>query len=68
MKEIICTRKNGSKLNMFWRPKLFDNLLNPVFKWGGGGRGQEEGVGKRSWFSGTRGTSKVGGRTYFLFL
>ena len=34
----------------------------------GGGRGQEEGVGKRSWFSGTTGTSKVGGRTYFLFL
>ena len=32
-KNILCTRKNGSKLKMFWRQKLFDilpDLIQPL--------------------------------------
>ena len=38
-KNTIWTGENGSKLKMFWQPKLFDTLPNLVFEWGGGGGG-----------------------------
>ena len=36
-KNILCTRENGSKLKMFWRPKLFDTLPESASEWVGGG-------------------------------
>ena len=46
-KNTIWTGENGSKLKMFWQPKLFDTLPNLVFEWGGG---LARGVDKGSWF------------------
>ena len=46
-KNILCTREKGSKLKMFWKPKLFDilpDLIHPLSRGvGGGGVGLKRG-------------------------
>ena len=56
-KNIICTRGNGS----FENGTLY--LIQPLSE-GRGGAAKE--VDKRIWFSVTRGTGKVGGRTFYF--
>ena len=34
-KNILCTRQNGSKMQMFGRSKLFDTLSDSAFEWVG---------------------------------
>ena len=41
-KNILCTRENGRKLKMFWRPKHFDtlpDLIQPLSQGVGEGEG-----------------------------